>query len=168
MCGIAGFTQSGDVYDESLIRRMTATIIHRGPDQQGCYMSAGIALGAVRLQVIDLDGGQQPVRSGIEDEDGQTVIVYNGEIYNFRELRGELESLGHKFRSDCDTEVALRAFLEWDTGCFVRLRGMFAMAIWSERDRRLVLARDRLGIKPLYIRQVGRDLVFGSELKVLF
>lgn len=168
MCGIAGFTNSGDASDESLIRRMTATIVHRGPDQQGVYTSAGIALGAVRLQVIDLDGGEQPVRSGIEVDNARTVIVYNGEIYNFRELRRELESLGHKFRSDCDTEVALRAFLEWDTGCFARLRGMFAMAIWSERDRRLVLARDRLGIKPLYIRHVGRDLVFGSELKVLF
>ncbi len=168
MCGIAGFTQSGGVTDESLIRRMTATIVHRGPDQQGSYTSPGIALGAVRLQVIDLDGGRQPVGSGIENEAGQTVIVYNGEIYNFRELRAELESLGHRFRSDCDTEVALRAFLEWDTGCFERLRGMFAMAIWSERDRRLLLARDRLGIKPLYIRRVGRDLVFGSELKVLF
>ena len=169
MCGIAGFTHSGDGPDESLIRRMTATITHRGPDQQGCYQSAGIALGAVRLQVIDLDGGEQPVKSGIEnDSDAQTVIVYNGEIYNFRELRRELETLGHRFRSDCDTEVALRAFLEWDTGCFARLRGMFAMAIWSERDRRLVLARDRLGIKPLYVRRIGQDLVFGSELKALF
>ena len=147
---------------------MTTTITHRGPDQQGVYQSDGIALGAVRLQVIDLDGGEQPVRSGIEGEDSQTVIVYNGEIYNFRELRCELESLGHSFRSDCDTEVALRAFLEWDTDCFARLRGMFAMAIWSERYRRLVLARDRLGIKPLYLRRIGQDLVFGSELKVLF
>ena len=147
---------------------MTATITHRGPDQQGVYQSDGIALGAVRLQVIDLDGGEQPVRSGIEGEDGQTVIVYNGEIYNFRELRRELESLGHSFRSDCDTEVALRAFLEWDTDCFARLRGMFAMAIWSERYRRLVLARDRLGIKPLYLRRLEGNLVFGSELKVLF
>ena len=172
MCGIAGFTQSPDGPDDhscqSLIRRMTGTITHRGPDQQGFYASAGIALGAVRLQVIDLDGGEQPVRSGLENEGDQTVIVYNGEIYNFRELRRELESLGHRFRSDCDTEVALRAFLQWDTGCFERLRGMFAMAIWSERDHRLVLARDRLGIKPLYIRRVGQDLVFGSELKVLF
>jgi len=147
---------------------MTTTITHRGPDQQGVYQSDGIALGAVRLQVIDLDGGEQPVRSGIEGEDSQTVIVYNGEIYNFRELRCELESLGHSFRSDCDTEVALRAFLEWDTDCFARLRGMFAMAIWSERYRRLVLARDRLGIKPLYLRRLEGNLVFGSELKVLF
>jgi len=169
MCGIAGFTKinddAGQSPDDSLIRRMTATIIHRGPDQQGVYHSSGIALGAVRLQVIDLDGGEQPMRAGATPD---TVIVYNGEIYNFRELRRELESLGHRFQSDCDTEVALRAFLQWDTGCFARLRGMFAMAIWSERDRRLVLARDRLGIKPLYIRRVGRDLVFGSELKVLF
>jgi asparagine synthase (glutamine-hydrolysing) len=173
MCGIAGFTQvSNDATqscDESLIRRMTATIVHRGPDQQGYYQSPGIALGAVRLQVIDLDGGQQPMHSGApSDTAPETVIVYNGEIYNFRELRRELESLGHRFSSDCDTEVALRAFLQWDTGCFARLRGMFAMAIWSERDRRLVLARDRLGIKPLYLRRVGSDLVFGSELKVLF
>ncbi len=167
MCGIAGFTSSGDASDESLIRRMTATIVHRGPDQQGCYTSPGIALGAVRLQVIDLDGGEQPVRTGLEDA-AQTVIVYNGEIYNFKELRAELEALGHRFGADCDTEVALHAFLQWDSACFERLRGMFAMAIWSERDRRLVLARDRLGIKPLYIRHVGQDIVFGSELKVLF
>jgi asparagine synthase (glutamine-hydrolysing) len=177
MCGIAGFTQyAGGTNEagrfkesaESLIRQMTATITHRGPDQQGWYTSDGIALGAVRLQVIDLDGGEQPVRSGVADEAGQAVIVYNGEIYNFLELRRELEALGHTFRSNCDTEVALRAFLEWDTACFQKLRGMYAMAIWSERDRRLVLGRDRLGIKPLYLRRIGNDLVFGSELKVLF
>jgi asparagine synthase (glutamine-hydrolysing) len=171
MCGIAGFTQRAAAdpsSGESLIRRMTAIIVHRGPDQQGAYCSPHVALGAVRLQVIDLDGGEQPIRSGIDGDGEQCVIVYNGEIYNFRELRGELESLGHHFRSDCDTEVALRAFLQWDTGCFARFRGMFAMALWSERDRRLVLARDRLGIKPLYIRRLGEDLVFGSELKVLF
>jgi asparagine synthase (glutamine-hydrolysing) len=167
MCGIAGYTDSAKNPDESLIRRMTATITHRGPDQQGVYMSPGVALGAVRLQVIDPDGGEQPVRAGI-DNSNETVIVYNGEIYNFRELRAELEALGHQFRSSCDTEVALRAFLQWDTACFERLRGMFAMAIWSERDRRLVLARDRLGIKPLYIRHLRQGLVFGSELKVLF
>src|SRR5580693_3514606 len=104
MCGIAGFTQVNNdatpSRDESLIRRMTATIIHRGPDQQGCYQAPGVALGAVRLQVIDLDGGEQPMHSGSTPE---TVIVYNGEIYNFRELRGELESLGHQFNSNCDT-----------------------------------------------------------------
>ncbi|MDQ1472665.1 MAG: hypothetical protein QOJ99_4145, partial [Bryobacterales bacterium] len=162
MCGIAGYTHRS--LDENVIRRMTASITHRGPDQQGCFTTPDIALGAVRLQVIDLDGGEQPMRL----EDGQTAVVYNGEIYNFKELRLELEALGHRFRSDCDTEVALRAFAEWDTDCFRRFRGMFALAIWSGRDKRLVLARDRMGIKPLYIRHTGRDIVFGSELKALF
>jgi asparagine synthase (glutamine-hydrolysing) len=143
---------------------MTDSIAHRGPDQQGCFITPDIALGAVRLQVIDLDGGQQPFRA----EDNQTVAVYNGEIYNFTELRLELEALGHRFRSNCDTEVALRAFIEWDTDCFRRFRGMFALAVWSARDKRLVLGRDRLGIKPLYIRRTGRDIVFGSELKAIF
>src|SRR5205085_2028512 len=113
--------------------------------QQGVYWSPEIALGAVRLKIIDLGGGDQPFASA----DGQTIAAYNGEIYNFREVRAELESLGHHFRSDCDTEVALEAFLEWGTVCFARLRGMFAIAIWSERDKRLILARDRMGIKPL-------------------
>jgi asparagine synthase (glutamine-hydrolysing) len=165
MCGIAGFTHtSGGSAGENVIRQMTESLAHRGPDQQGCHWSADIALGAVRLQVIDLDGGDQPFCT----EDGQTVIVYNGEIYNFAGIRRELEGLGHRFRSQCDTEVALRAFVEWDTRCFERFRGMFAMAIWSEREKRLVLARDRVGIKPLYVRRIGRDIVFGSELKALF
>ena len=149
MCGIAGFTHNGRSLDESVIRRMTSSIRHRGPDQQGCYWSSDAALGAVRLQVIDLDGGDQPFHAG-NGWDGQPLIVYNGEIYNFAELRRDLEALGHRFRSRCDTEVALRAFLEWDTACFERFRGMFALAIWSEREKRLVLARDRMGIKPLY------------------
>jgi asparagine synthase (glutamine-hydrolysing) len=143
---------------------MTKSLTHRGPDQQGIYCSPDIALGAVRLQVIDIDGGEQPFRT----EDGRTTIVYNGEIYNFAEIRRELEARGHRFRSLCDTEVALRAFIEWDTACFARFRGMFAMAIWSETTKRLVLARDRIGIKPLYTRRIGRDIVFGSELKALF
>src|SRR4051812_45785119 len=122
MCGIAGFTHSGNGPGEAVIRRMTGTITHRGPDQQDCHWSPECALGAVRLKIIDLAGGTQPMRS----DDGQTVIVYNGEIYNFREVRAELEKLGHRFNSDCDTEVALHAFLEWDTQCFAKLRGMFA------------------------------------------
>jgi asparagine synthase (glutamine-hydrolysing) len=107
-------------------------------------------------------------QSAFRTEDGQTIIVYNGEIYNFAELRRELEALGHRFRSQCDTEVALRAFVEWDTACFERFRGMFALAIWSEPEKRLVLARDRMGIKPLYLSRIGRDIVFGSELKAIF
>jgi asparagine synthase (glutamine-hydrolysing) len=164
MCGIAGFTHNTIGVGESVIRQMTNSLVHRGPDEQSCYWSADIALGAVRLQVIDLAGGDQPFQS----DDGQNVIVYNGEIYNFGELRRELESLGHRFRSRCDTEVALRAFVEWDTACFQRFRGMFAMAIWCKVGKRLVLARDRMGIKPLYVRRLGRDLVFGSELKSIF
>ncbi len=142
---------------------MTRTLVHRGPDQNGVWESSSISLGAVRLKIIDLDGGNQPIVS----EDGGTVIVFNGEIYNFQELRAELEELGHCFQSRCDTEVALKAFIEWDTECFSRMRGMFGMALWSERDRRLVLARDRVGIKPLYFYLSGEDIYFGSELKAI-
>jgi asparagine synthase (glutamine-hydrolysing) len=118
----------------------------------------------VRLKIIDLEGGDQPLRS----EDGDTVVVFNGEIYNHAALRAELESLGYRFHTRCDTEVVLHAFLEWDVECFSRLRGMFAIGVWSESRRRLVLARDRLGIKPLYIHRRGADVYFGSELKTLF
>ncbi len=120
-----------------------------------------MSLGAVRLKIIDLEHGQQPMSS----PDGSTTIVFNGEIYNHAELREELETKGHSFRSRCDTEVALHAFLEWDVEAFARLRGMFAIALWNEARRRLVLARDRVGIKPLYIAQRGADLYFASELK---
>ena len=146
------------------IRRAASTLLHRGPDQQGVFQSNTVALAATRLKIIDLDGGDQPILS----DDGDTVIVFNGEIYNHQELRRELESLGHQFRSRCDTEVVLRAFLEWDLQCFSRLRGMFAFAIWSESRKRLVLSRDRLGIKPLYIASRGGDIFFGSELKAIF
>src|SRR5665213_4101970 len=164
MCGIAGFTHNARCAGDGVIRRMTAALTHRGPDGQGCYLSLRIDLGALRLRVLDLQHGEQPLLS----DDGKTVIVYNGEIYNFRDIRAELENLGHKCHSDCDTEVALKAFLQWDTACFPRFNGMFAMAIWSDREDRLVLARDRMGIKPLYLRRIGRDLIFGSELKALF
>jgi asparagine synthase (glutamine-hydrolysing) len=164
LCGIAGFTTLDQQAPPELIESLTQTILHRGPDQQGVFRSQYISLGAVRLSIIDLDGGDQPVRS----DDGDTVIVFNGEIYNHAALRAELETLGHRFRSRCDTEVVLRAFLQWDTGCFERLRGMFAAALWNEPARRLVLARDRMGIKPLYLYRRGRDLHFGSELKAIF
>ena len=122
-----------------------------------------VSLGAVRLQIVDLEGGAQPFKS----PDGDTVLVFNGEIYNYRELRAELAAKGHAFLSHSDTEVLLHAFLEWDKDCFRRLRGMFAAAIWSERERRLVLARDRVGIKPLYFHHIGTDIIFGSEIKAL-
>jgi asparagine synthase (glutamine-hydrolysing) len=118
---------------------------------------------AVRLKIIDLGGGDQPILSDNRD----TAIVFNGEIYNHREIRSELECLGHCFRSNCDTETVLRAFLEWDTACFSRMRGMFAVALWTESQKRLVLVRDRMGIKPLYYYRKGDDLYFGSELKAI-
>ena len=163
MCGIAGFTHRHRAVDTGVIRRIIASIDHRGPDQQGIYESKDVSLGAVRLKVIDLGSGDQPLRS----EDGDTVAVFNGEIYNHVELRGELEALGHRFLTRCDREVVLKAFLEWDVQCFSRLRGMFAIGLWSESRRRLVLARDRMGIKPLYLHRRGADVYFGSELKTM-
>jgi asparagine synthase (glutamine-hydrolysing) len=164
LCGIAGFTHKNWTPDSDRIRRAAATLVHRGPDQQGVFRSEICSLGAARLKIIDLEGGDQPIFA----KNGDAVIVFNGEIYNHLELRAELESLGHHFQSHSDTETVLHAFLEWDTECFSRLRGMFAIALWTESSRRLVLARDRLGIKPLYLAHLGQDLLFGSELKALF
>ena len=161
MCGIAGFTHEDRSVQPDLIHGATSCLIHRGPDQQGVYESPHVSLGAVRLTIIDLVSGEQPMRS----EDGDTVLVYNGEVYNHAELRIELEALGHRFFTRSDTEVVLHAFLEWDTECFRRLRGMFGLALWCESRRRLVLARDRVGIKPLYFCRKGHDIYFSSELK---
>ena len=121
-------------------------------------------MAAVRLSVIDPAAGAQPLVS----EDGDVVLVFNGEIYNHAELRAELERLGHRFRTRCDTEVVLEAFREWGVASFPRLRGMFAAAFWTESRQRLVLLRDRAGIKPLYYRVSGREIYFGSELKAIF
>ena len=161
MCGIAGFTHVASAPPRDRIEEITQALKHRGPDQQGTWESADVSLGAVRLKIIDLEGGAQPMIAG------GTVIVFNGEIYNHLEVRRELESLGHRFESRCDTETVLRAFLEWDVESFERLRGMFAAAFWTESSRRLVLARDRMGIKPLYYHERNRDLYFGSELKAI-
>jgi asparagine synthase (glutamine-hydrolysing) len=161
VCGIAGFTTKNWCPDPERIRAATDTLFHRGPDQQGVFRSNDCSLGATRLKIIDLAAGDQPIFS----DDRDSVIVFNGEIYNHLEIRRELESLGHSFQSHCDTETVLHAFLEWDTESFKRLRGMFAAAIWTNSQRRLVLARDRVGIKPLYIAQRGEDLFFASELK---
>jgi asparagine synthase (glutamine-hydrolysing) len=164
LCGIVGFTHRNWVPDSDRIRSAANTLIHRGPDQQGVFESSLVSLGATRLKIIDVASGDQPILS----DDGDTVIVFNGEIYNHLELRQELEKRGHRFRTHCDTETVLHAFLEWDTGCFSRLRGMFAIALWTASTRRLVLCRDRMGIKPLYIARRRDDLFFGSELKALF
>jgi asparagine synthase (glutamine-hydrolysing) len=163
LCGIVGFTHKSWSPDSGRIQTATETLIHRGPDEQGVFRSNICSLGATRLKIIDLVGGDQPIQS----DDGEAAIVFNGEIYNHLELRRELESLGHRFQSHCDTETVFRAFLEWDTGAFARLRGMFAVALWTTSSRRLVLARDRIGIKPLYIARQGEELFFGSELKAI-
>ena len=163
MCGIVGFTHKSWLPESGRIERATAALIHRGPDQQGTFRSSLCSLGATRLKIIDLASGDQPILS--DDED--VAIVFNGEIYNHPELRRELQQLGHNFHSHCDTETVLRAFLEWDTDCFARLRGMFAIALWTKSTKRLVLARDRMGIKPLYFARREDDLFFGSELKAI-
>lgn len=164
MCGIAGFTHSTRLPDPGLIRQAIESISHRGPDRQAVFETRMVSMGAARLKIIDLQSGDQPMTA----ENGDVVIAFNGEVYNHAELRSELEALGHRFESRTDTEAVLRAFLQWDTECFSRLRGMFALAIWKESARRLILARDRMGIKPLYVARRGDELYFGSELKTIF
>src|SRR3954453_5510392 len=161
MCGIAGFTRLNKQVSRGVAQRITEALAHRGPDQQGIFEGSEATLCAVRLKIIDLAGGDQPIIS----DDGDTAIAFNGEIYNHREVRAELEGLGHRFRSNCDTETVLRAFLEWDTACFSRMRGMFGVALWAESQKRLVLVRDRMVIKPLYYYCSGEEIYFGSELK---
>jgi asparagine synthase (glutamine-hydrolysing) len=163
LCGIAGFTHKHWAPEPERIRSATGALSHRGPDQQGVFQSSLCSIGAARLKIIDLNSGDQPILS----DDGDVAIVFNGEIYNHQELRSELEELGHRFCSRCDTETVLRAFLEWDTDCFARLRGMFAIALWTKSTKRLVMARDRMGIKPIYFARRGEDLFFGSELKAI-
>jgi asparagine synthase (glutamine-hydrolysing) len=163
MCGIAGFTHRKRSKARGVAYRLTEALFHRGPDQQGVFEGSDATLCAVRLKIIDLEGGDQPLASDC----GDTVIAFNGEIYNHRKIRADLEAAGHRFHSNCDTETVLHAFMEWDTACFSRMRGMFGAALWSESQRRLVLARDRMGIKPLYYFVDGDELYFGSELKAI-
>src|SRR3954469_1292620 len=163
MCGIAGAVSlNGAPVAEEVIAAMTRVIEHRGPDDEGLWVEGGVGLGNRRLAIIDLSpAGHMPMA----DETGDLVITYNGELYNFRELRRELEGLGHVFRSHTDTEVVLRAYKEWGPRCLERLNGMFGLAIWDGRRRELFLARDRYGVKPVYYTQVGDELLFGSEIK---
>jgi asparagine synthase (glutamine-hydrolysing) len=163
VCGIVGFTHRNGVHDSALIRNAVQTLIHRGPDQQGFYESEDVSLGAVRLKIIDLAAGSQPMVSG----DGDVILVFNGEVYNHAELRAELIQRGCHFSSSSDTEVVLHAFREWDTDCFSRFRGMFGLAIWTQSEKRLVLARDRVGIKPLFFHRSGNDIFFASEIKAI-
>jgi len=163
MCGIAGiFNLNGEPVSQVILRKMTDAIAHRGPDSEGFYIDSFIGLGHRRLAIIDLSpAGHQPMAT----EDGNYIITYNGEVYNFKELRVELESSGHKFRSKTDTEVVLHAYVQWGTECIKRFNGMFAFAIWDRTRQHLVLARDRYGIKPLYYLLVGPTLIFASEQK---
>jgi asparagine synthase (glutamine-hydrolysing) len=165
MCGIAGVLRfDGDPAPVDRVGAMTALLAHRGPDGQGVADLGPLALGHRRLAVIDLsERAAQPMRL---DEAG-LVLSYNGELYNHRELRAELEEDGAAFRSDSDTEVVLQAYARWGEAAFERFNGMWALALWEERARRLVLSRDRLGIKPLYLRESPGELAFASELKAL-
>ncbi len=165
MCGIAGrvnFSRSTPVSRE-LVERMTDALAHRGPDGRGCFVAEGAGLGHRRLSIIDLATGDQP----LANEDQTIWTVFNGEIYNFADLREELTAHGHQFRTQSDTEVIVHAYEQWGDGAVERLRGMFAFAVWDLRRRRLLLARDRLGIKPLHYALVPGGLVFGSEIKAL-
>ena len=165
MCGICGlWYPDRRPVDGALLRRMNARIVHRGPDDEGFHEAPGVGLAMRRLAIIDLSGGRQPMAT----EDGALWIVFNGEIMNFLEVRGELEALGHRFRTRSDTEVCLLGFRQWGMDAWPRFAGMYAAAIWDARERRLVVARDPLGIKPMYYAELEPGLAFGSELKCLF
>jgi len=164
MCGICGIvTLNGAPVDRDVVEAMNATLVHRGPDSDGLHLNGRVGLAARRLAIIDLAGGDQP----IANEDESVHVVQNGEIYNYRELRRELESQGHRFRTQSDTEVLVHLYEEHGAGFAERLRGMFAIALWDDREQRLLLARDRFGIKPLHYRVRDGSLSFASELKAL-
>src|SRR5271155_753611 len=165
MCGIAGVvsaTRESSI-TEALVHHMCNQIVYRGPDDEGLYVADGAGLGMRRLSIIDLSGGHQPVFN----EERNSWIVYNGEIYNFPELRKELESRGHRFYTHTDTEVIVHLYEDMGADCVQKLRGMFAFALYDERNRRLLLARDRLGKKPLHYALSKDRLLFGSEIKTI-
>jgi asparagine synthase (glutamine-hydrolysing) len=165
MCGISGqfnFVRHEPV-DANVIRRMARSIAHRGPDDEGYYVAGSLGLGFRRLSIIDLAGGHQPM----SDAEEQVWVVFNGEIYNFKELRAELETFGHRFRTRSDTEVIVHGYKQWGTEVLNRLNGMFGLAIWDVARQRLVVARDAMGIKLIYYRNDDGRLVFGSEIRPL-
>jgi asparagine synthase (glutamine-hydrolysing) len=163
MCGICGFVGSHEGFTEDRLLTMNHTMVRRGPDDTGHLFEPGVGLAMRRLSILDLEGGRQP----IFNEDGGVAVVFNGEIYNFRELRSDLERRGHRFATRSDTEVIVHLYEEFGDALVHHLRGMFAFALWDRRKRRALIARDRLGIKPLYYAQLGNGLVFGSEIKAL-
>lgn len=165
MCGIAGIFQlDRSPVEPDRLARMMAVIAHRGPDADGCYVQGEIGLGHRRLAIIDLSpAGHQPMTN----EDGSIWITYNGEIYNYQEIKRELEAKGHVFRSQTDTEMVIHAYEEWGVDCLSRFNGMFAFALWDGRQRQLWLVRDRLGIKPLFYTYTPHYFLFGSEIKAI-
>src|SRR5437879_5120033 len=166
MCGIVGVMDVTDARPSSrdLVARMNETQLHRGPDEGGLHLEPGLGLGHRRLSIIDLSTGQQP----LFNEDGSVVVIFNGEIYNYQELIPELARLGHVFRTKSDTEVIVHAWEQWGEDCVQRFRGMFAFALWDRNRETLFLARDRLGVKPLYYAPLDDGtIIFGSELKSL-
>jgi len=163
MCGICGIVSARGPADPERLARMSAKLLHRGPDSDGTFVDGPVALAARRLAIIDLEGGDQP----IANEDGTVHVVQNGELYNYPELRHELERAGHTFRTHCDTEMLVHLYEQEGPAFARRLRGMFAVALWDSNRRRLVLARDRYGIKPLYYRADAEGLEFASELRSL-
>ncbi len=160
MCGIVGFLNE-EKNKPIIIKKMTDRIIHRGPDEEGYYIDENIALGHRRLAIIDIDNGKQPMFS----KDNNLVVVFNGEIYNYRELKKELEKLGYKFRTNSDTEVLLYGYEEWKEELPKKLRGMFAFSIWDKKNKNLFCARDPFGIKPFYYYQKNKTFMFASEIK---
>ncbi|MCA8992782.1 MAG: asparagine synthase (glutamine-hydrolyzing) [Planctomycetaceae bacterium] len=164
MCGIAGILNfDRSPVDVVCLQHMTDAIQHRGPDGEGHHIDGAVGLGHRRLSIIDLEAGKQP----LSNEDGTIWITFNGEIYNFQDLRARLEGLGHAFRTHSDTEAIIHAYEQWGSDCLHELRGMFAFAIWDGKKRQLLLARDRMGIKPLYYWRTSRHVAFGSELQAL-
>ena len=166
MCGITGIFDTRGRRDiaRDVLARMNETQHHRGPDEGSCHVEPGLGLGHRRLSIIAVATGQQP----IWNEDRSVAVIFNGEIYNFQELIPELTALGHVFRTRSDTEVIVHAWVAWGEACVERLRGMFAFALWDRNTETLFLARDRLGVKPLYYALLpDGTLIFGSELKSL-
>ena len=164
MCGIVGFTHRRTELPDGTLRAALASLRQRGPDQSGEYLRHSLSMGATRLRILDVGAGDQPFLS----QDGDVAVVFNGEIFNYGEIRRELEEAGLQFRTKCDTEVVLNSFLLWGVSGLTRLRGMFAIAVWVESEGRLLLARDPMGIKPLYYYLHREEVFFGSELKAIF
>jgi len=165
MCGISGKLHFDPTYrvQEQELHGMAESIVHRGPDDSGYYIAGNVGLGFRRLSIIDLSTGHQPLCN----EDGKIWIVFNGEVYNYQALRQQLRERGHQFRTQTDTEVIVHAYEEYGNRCVEHLRGMFAFAIWDDRKKKLFIARDRFGIKPLFYHLSQDRFVFGSEIKAV-